>query len=427
MIVKKIKQPLILALISSINILSSFLLQIIAFNIIGVGNETDALFFALAIPTLILSVTVTSLNNLLVPLLSGKTDIEIKEITNSVFVILFGGSIFISLFSALTLDKWLPWLASGFDNETIALSLKLTYIQLISIPFAILYSIQWSLLNSKKKHLLSEVAPASISLCMFPVIVLSIKVYGIWGLAIATPIRMILQSIVLLPFTKVIGYKNFCKERSKKLVRKLLPLMLGSTYYKSEPVIDRSLLSTSDTGMLSLFYLCQQVYSALSQVIVKSFVTPSIARLGNLYNKKYYDDFVIEYVAIIKKLVLILIFVFIMYLLVGGNVIGMILGIKGENLKLVDITYQLAFLLFGSFVGNVLGTISSGVFYSIGNTKIPSLVSMVNYTVYIPFKIFIFYKYGVFGLALIISFYSVLNFSILSLIFYLMYLKKGRL
>ncbi|MCX9553726.1 hypothetical protein IG549_18090, partial [Vibrio cholerae] len=153
--VKIIKQPIMLAFLSSVNIFSVFALQIITFNIVGVGSTTDALFLSLALPTLVLSITVICLNNILVPTLAGKNDDEVKVITNTLFVVLCGGSTIFILGLGLTAKLWVPLIASGFTDDMLDLCIKLTYLQLMVIPFSVLYSIQWSLLNSRKEHLMA--------------------------------------------------------------------------------------------------------------------------------------------------------------------------------------------------------------------------------------------------------------------------------
>ncbi|MGU3192223.1 lipid II flippase MurJ [Vibrio cholerae] len=416
--VKIIKQPIMLAFLSSVNIFSVFALQIITFNIVGVGSTTDALFLSLALPTLVLSITVICLNNILVPTLAGKNDDEVKVITNTLFVVLCGGSTIFILGLGLTAKLWVPLIASGFTDDMLDLCIKLTYLQLMVIPFSVLYSIQWSLLNSRKEHLMAELFPAIISIVLFPIIIFLINKYGVWGLAVAMPVRIVLQCIVLFRYTNCIGFRYFDRGCAKDFIFKLAPLMLGSVYYKSEAVIDRSLLSTANSGTLSLFYLCQQVYSSMAQIIVKSIVTPSITKLGCYHNNNEYDLFLSEYKSIIKKIIFLSILIFIMYLVFGDFIIGIILGLKGENEKLQPLLSTLALALYLSFVGNMLGTISSGVFYSMGNTKVPSFISMITYTIYVPLKILTYFKFGVIGLSILISLYSMFNFLFISYVFY---------
>ncbi|WP_240494725.1 lipid II flippase MurJ [Vibrio breoganii] len=420
------KEPIILALLSSVNIVSVFVLQIVAFNIIGVSNETDALFLGLSIPTIILSITVTSLNNVLVPMLSGIGRAETKVIVSSMIVVLCGGAIAVTILLALTIDFWIPVLAHGFDYETLLLAKKLTLVQLTSIPFSILYSIQWSLLNAKKKHIRAEAVPAMTSFIMFPIIVFAIFEIGIWGLAVAMPARVAIQSLVLLPYTQAISIKGFDLATVRIVLRRLKPLMLGSAYYKSEPVIDRSLLTSSNDGVLSMFYFSQQIYAALGQILTKAIVTPSIAKMAHHYHNQENLEFANVYRFTYKKLLLICFAMSLLLIFIGKPILELVINFRGQSPEVVSENYFILLLLFGSFIGNLIGSLASGAFYAIGNTKLPSYVSMFTYTVYIPAKILVYLWYGVYGLAITVSLYSLLNVLIITFIFIKRFVQRGQ-
>lgn len=417
--IKKSKQSIFLASISVFNIAVVFVLQMITFNVVGAGDETDALFLGLAIPTLILSITVTALNNVLVPLFSGRNILEVKLISKNVFLVLCGLGCVLTIILQMTLDIWLPLIANGFSYEKLELAKLLTRIQLMVVPLSILYSIQWSVLNGQKRHLESEMSPALINVFLLPIIYFLLKKYGVVAIAIAYPIRVFLQNIVLyiLLGKGYIGFVRISKHELYLIWNKLKPMMLGSIYYKSEPVIDRSLLSNTASGTLSVFFMAQQVYSAMSQIIVKSIVTPSIARLSESYNNKNEKEFNLLYKETFVRLFYVLVFIFICFLIFGRYASNLILSIKVHTNSSGEDLYNILFLLYGSFVGNVLGTISSSTFYARGNTKTPSYISMFTYTAYLPIKVFLFIWFGVKGLALTISIYSLVNVILMTYVY----------
>ena len=65
--------------------------------------------------------------------------------------------------------------------------------------------------------------------------------------------------------------------------------------------------------------------------------------------------------------------------------------------------------LGGTLVGGALVQLTAGAFYGMGNTKTPTKVSTVLYTLYIPIKILAFIKFGLVGLALSMSSYFLTN------------------
>jgi len=53
--------------------------------------------------------------------------------------------------------------------------------------------------------------------------------------------------------------------------------------------------------------------------------------------------------------------------------------------------------------------VTSKTFYAMGDTRTPTKMSIVTYTLYIPAKVLSFYRYGLLGLAALTSAYLFLN------------------
>jgi peptidoglycan biosynthesis protein MviN/MurJ (putative lipid II flippase) len=68
--------------------------------------------------------------------------------------------------------------------------------------------------------------------------------------------------------------------------------------------------------------------------------------------------------------------------------------------------------LVGVFIAGAMGVITSKTFYAMGDTRTPTRMSIVTYTIYIPAKILAFLHYGLMGLAVVTSAYLVLNLCI---------------
>lgn len=419
-------KSLILAILSSSNIAIAFVFQIITFNIIGPGKETDALFLGLSIPTFILSIMVTSLNNVLVPFFSGISKKEIGVYTTILLTIFVGGSIVFSMALWISIGFWLPIIANGFDHETYFLCENLTKIQIIAIPFYMLFSVQWSILNGQKKHIESELPAAIINFLTVPVLLYLLPLYGVYTLAFLYSIKMVLQNIFVFFYLKKIPLHKFSFEQISEIWMRLKPVMLGAIYYKSEPIIDRSLLTNSTSGSLSLFFLAQQIISAFNQVITKSLVTPNIALLSHAHKSKDMLSFKSVYGKTLTKILIILCIVSILFFILGEYASELLLSFRKDSnsINAPHILYTVLFFLFGSLIGNVLGSFVTSSYYAINNTKTPSYISMINYTVYVPLKIVAFYFYDVNGLACVVSLYSLLNVTILYFIFKFKYIKK---
>jgi peptidoglycan biosynthesis protein MviN/MurJ (putative lipid II flippase) len=61
------------------------------------------------------------------------------------------------------------------------------------------------------------------------------------------------------------------------------------------------------------------------------------------------------------------------------------------------------------FVGGAMGSVTTSSFYASGDTRLPTRLGMITYTIYIPIKIIAFSLGGVLALAISVSAFYLLN------------------
>jgi len=81
-------------------------------------------------------------------------------------------------------------------------------------------------------------------------------------------------------------------------------------------------------------------------------------------------------------------------------------GVTRDN---VHMLWLIMVALGGFFIAGAMGVITSKTFYAMGDTRTPTRMSIVTYTLYIPAKVLGFYRYGLVGLAVVTSAYLFLN------------------
>ncbi len=69
-------------------------------------------------------------------------------------------------------------------------------------------------------------------------------------------------------------------------------------------------------------------------------------------------------------------------------------------------------LLGASFIGGVVGQISSSAYYASGRPDVPTRIGMLTFTFYVPLKIAAFQVFGIEGVAISTCVFFVLNFSV---------------
>lgn len=406
-----------LAALSGFNIILTFLFQWYLLTNLGPSWETDALFAGMTIPQLVLAVTTGSLMHVLVPLLAGDNDRNFRVDAWS-FLFLVGG-----LFTVgagvlyYYADIWVPFTVPGFDEASKSLAITLTRVQLIGMVFISINSVQWAVYHAQSKFLWAEATPLLASVAALAILAWALPRYGIIAAAWASTIRFGFQTVLLAPGMGRPLKPNFKSPAIKLGWLRLRPLLLGTSYYKTDQFLDRFLLSSAPHGGISLYNLAQQIYGAIGQVLNKSLVAPLVPQLSYLHKISDKRPFLRLYNKKIYQIIAICILFILIFLFSGERILSLIVGHGNFSEANITELWWLMIWLSGLLIGSVAGQIASSAFYSIGDTRTPTIVSVITYTLYVPIKIMAFYWFGIIGLAGVTSVYYIANLIIQFLLF----------
>jgi putative peptidoglycan lipid II flippase len=403
------KQAVQLGILAAINIGIAFLFQWYILTQLGAGMDTDALFAGMTLPQLVLTVISGSLMHVLVPVLAGEDEDHLHQDAWGFFILVGGlfGSLSIILY--LTAPWWIPITVPGFNNEGRELTVELTRIQLIGMVFTAVNGVQWAAYHARQQFMWAEFTPILSSIVSFLLLIWALPNYGVAAAAWISALRMGLQTLLLAPGMRKPVWPDLNSPAIRATWQRIKPLLLGTTYYKTDPLVDRFLLSTTTSGSLSLYYLAQQIYGAASQVINKAIAAPLVPLLSKLHKAGDKDGFRRTYH---RKLLLVgaISLAGLMALgLLGHNVLCLLIGHGNISARNVNELWWIMFWLGGMFVGGAAGQICSTSFYALGDTTTPTQMSMFTYTAYIPCKVAAFYFSGVMGLAIVTSIYFMTN------------------
>jgi putative peptidoglycan lipid II flippase len=404
------KQGIQLAVISGLNVFLVFLFQWYLLVQLGPGIETDALFAGMTIPILVLSVVSGSLMHVLVPILTGANEERLRIESWSFFILVgsfFGG---LATLFFVTAHLWIPILVPGFSDEAKDLTIELARIQLVGMVFSAINAVQWASYHARNIFLWPEFAPMLSSLFAFILLIWLLPIYGVVSAAWIFTLRLILQTLLL---STGMGKPVLPDLKSPSITtawKRIKPLLLGTTYYKTDPLIDRFLLSTIASGSLSLYYFAQQIYGGVLQIINKAIAAPLVPLLSKLHKEEKIAEFQFAYYQRLLNIACIsIVFIFLLGL-IGENALDFLIGHGNVRSNNINDLWWIMIWLAGVFVGGSLGTITSSSFYAAGNTSTPTRISVISYTVYIPMKIAAFYSLGVMGLAIATSIYYMFDF-----------------
>jgi putative peptidoglycan lipid II flippase len=403
------RQPLLLGAFAASNIGIAFLYQWYVLIQLGPGMETDALFAGMTVPQLALAVISGSLMHVLVPLLAGEPADRFRHDAWGFFVLV--GALFAAIAFVLYLfaPYWVPLTVPGFSEAGKGLTVHLTRIQLIGMVFTALSGVQGAVYHARQRFLWVELAPLLTgALGLVPLIVF-LPEYGVEAAAWITTLRFVVQTLLQMPGMGHWTMPNLKSRTVQDAWSRIKPLLWGTAYYKTDPLVDRFLLSMSGNGNLSLFYLAQQIYGAGAGVVSKAIAAPLVPRLSLLHKAGDNAGFRRAYrlklwqVGLITGTLLVIVVVF------GNSLLRLLVGHGAVTEANVRTLWLIMLGLSGMFVGGAMGAVTTSSFYARGNTRLPTRVGMITYTIYIPIKIIAFTLGGVLALAISASAFYLLN------------------
>lgn len=404
------KQSVQLGILSAMNIFIAFLFQWYVLTQLGPGEETDALFAGMTIPQLVLAVISGSLAHVLVPLLAGEDESKLRQDAWSFLLIIGGLFSLLAIILYVTASWWIPFSVPGFSDTGKLLTIELTRIQLIGMVFSAINSVLWANYQARHRFLWAEFIPILSSTFSVLLLIWALPHFGVISAAWISAFRIMLQTLLLLPGMGRPIWLDLKTDTLQKAWALIKPLMSGALYYKTDVLVDRFLLSTVSGGTLSLYYIAQQLYGAVSQVISKAITTPIVPILTKFHKSGDRDSFRRIYYLKIFQVGIVGLFWILVLGLMGENLLALLVGHGSVSNENVNDLWLIMFWLGGMFIGGILGEISSLSFYVSGDTITPTRIGIQTYTFYIPVKILLFYYFGVFGLAFATSSFVLVNF-----------------
>ncbi|HEX8145398.1 MAG TPA: lipid II flippase MurJ [Pyrinomonadaceae bacterium] len=404
------KQSLILAWLSASNILLGLFIQWYVITRLGIGIETDALFAGMVLPQLILAVFATSLTYVLVPILATEDEKSFRRDAWGFFLIVAGLSTIFALLFYVTARLWVPLLVPGFPAEGQALTIELTRIQMASLVFTAAASVLWSVYGARQKFVWTEASALLANLSGLLWLIWMLPRHGIRAGAWAMVLRTGLQMVCLMPGLgrwQGLPWKSFAQAEAWHRIK---PILLGTIYYKTDPLVDRFLASMAQTGGLSLLYIAQQIYGAATQIINKAVAAPMVPLLAIQAKDGDWRIFRRTYRKRLLAISGLTLAAYFALLLLGQPSLRLLIGHGGVTEGNVRLLWWIMVALCGLLIGGALGQVTSLAFYALGDTRTPTRLGIWTYSIYVPAKILVFIYYGLTGLAVSISIYVALNF-----------------
>lgn len=377
---------------------------------LGVGIQTDAFFASAALPQMIFLVVSFSLPHVLVPLLANEDEITFRRDAWGFFLGITGLFSLLALGLFLTAGLWVPKMVLGFSDQAKLLAVSLSRIQLLAMVGNASVVVLWSVYNARHKFIWVEVSSVLANVAALLYLVLLLPSQGIAAAAWATVLNLVLKLAFLLPILGPVQWPHWNSYAMKEARRRIKPFLFGQAYSKTEPFIDRPLVSMGMAGDLSLLYIAQQIYSAVNIVITKAISTPTVPRLATAAKTGDMLSFRRIYRERLFWMAGICVLGGILLVAFGEPLLRLMIGHGGITVRNVHKIWLIALALIGVLIGGTAGQVTAIAFYAMGDTKTPTNLFIFTFTIYLPIKVLAFFQYGLIGLAVATSVHLVLNF-----------------
>ena len=377
---------------------------------LGVGIESDSFFASGALPQLIFLVISFSLTQVLVPILSTEDESTFRRDAWGFFLGVTGFFTIIALILFVTAGYWVPLIVPGFSTEARQLAISLSRIQLLAMIGNASVVVLWSVFYARQRFLWTEISSVIANALSLGFLFWTLSRYGIVAAAWATVLNLGLKVVLLMPILGRWQRPQWNSYAMKEAWRRIKPFLLGQTYAKSDPLIDRFLTSLTTAGSLSLLYIGQQVYSAANLIVTKAISTPAVPHLAIAAKSGDWASFKRIYHQRLLWMLAITVAAGIGLFLIGEPLLRLMIGHGGITIQNVRMLWWIMLALVGVLIGGAAGQVISGAFYAIGDTRTPTMLFIGTYTVYIPLKILVFLRYGLIGLAVATSMHLTVNF-----------------
>src|SRR4030095_13856005 len=167
----------------------------------------------------------------------------------------------------VTAGIWVDLIVPGFDAQGRQLTITLSRIQLLSMIGNASVVVLWSVHYARQKFLWAESSSLLANAVGLLVLFWTLPHYGIIAAAWATVLTLVLKVGFLMPMLGAWQTPQWNSPTVVEAWRRIKPFLLGQTYAKSDPLVDRFLTSLTTAGNLSLLYIGQQAYSAINLIM----------------------------------------------------------------------------------------------------------------------------------------------------------------
>jgi len=405
------KTALLIMIITIISKVFGFAREITLSYIYGASNISDAYLISITIPSVIFSFIATGLAAGYIPMYSKIIqDDGVKEanrFTNNIVNSLIVICTIIILVGLLFTDSIVKLFASGFEGETLTLTVKFTKISLLAIYFIGVVSVFSGYLQIKGNYIIPALIGLPLNFFEIISFVFS-KSTNIIILAIGYVVAVASQVFLMIPFIRrnKFRYKLILDLKDKYIINMAhiaLPTILGVSVNQINMLVDRTIASQIAEGGISALNYANRLYGFVQGIFILSIATALYPLISKMAAQKNIDGLKRSLAESISGINLLVVPITIGSMLFATPIISMLFERGAFDSQAVQMTSNALFFYSIGMVGFGLRDILSRAFYSLQDTKTPMINAAIGMILNIVLNIILSKYMGIGGLALATS------------------------
>lgn len=366
--------------------LLGFLREILVAYKFGTSVLSDSFIVSFSIPELMISGFGAAIGTLYIPLfykLKDKNeDREIHTFNFNISVLLLSIAGIVVVLFKLFPNLFIKIFASGFDNETLDLTVHMTKVIIYStfpIMLAYLYK---AYAQIKKKFALATLLGCSTNISVI-IAILFVKKDSVMWLAYATLTGNIIYAILLYFIVKKDGYKSkatlqIVDDNIKEVGKGFLPVALSNLIYEINQIIDRNFASNLAVGTISALNYSSKIINMVTAVFgtsIASIIYPRITKLHSSGDEKAEAE---ELMTINIGMLIILLPVAFIFCSCSRIIISILFGRGNFDENSIKITSECLMFYAIGVIGFNLKSIWVRTFNARLDTKTPAFNSFIS-------------------------------------------------
>lgn len=421
-----IKSTLQVTILSLSGIVFGFLSQLLIAYFFGTGNQRDAYFGAIVIPTYVVAIFIGSIGAVFMShyiniATNNSKERSIKYFNNllsSCFLILTSLMLVIMLFAERIIQITVP----GFTAEQLAIAANMLRILAPTVLFQSLTNIFGSVIQSGHRFILPAIPAVVTSLVTILFVSFFGRVFGIfslaWGNLFGNGLAFLIISFSLIR-TKEIQLSfniDILDDDVKKTFKAAAPLLIAGVVYRFSSVWERMLASKLTIGSISFLGYANQLLIVLSTLTSGGISTIFFPVLSRAWSNKDMATLKENFTKAVVLLLYISLPVAFLFCYMRVEFVQVLFERGAFNRDSTIAVGGTLALLMGAFIFQSLGSIVTRSFYYMEMTIAASLIGIIEIAIYLLVSIILVKYFSFYGLAFSFSFAAMSNVIISALI-----------